>query len=94
LNLFQLGIYGIEQVADALNEPNKQELIQNFYDRMGASQEGEGGEELPPEVVEQFQALASKASPGSPEEDQLMQLLEQFPQLEQVAAEMMGGGDA
>ena len=91
LQLFQAGIYGIEEVARDLNEPNKQELIQNFYARMqgqgpqgGGDPEAEAQEE---QIMEMFaQLIESGIEPGSPEEEQLLQMLQQYPQL--VESEM------
>ena len=82
LNLYQLGIYGIERIADALNEPNKQELIQEFYQRQGIATGSQ--QSVPPEVVDEVEMLMQSAQPGSQEETRLMEIVTQYPELQQL----------
>lgn len=88
IRLYEMGIYGVEDVVMALNEPNKQELIERFYQRqqqqMAQQQQAAGGEQLPPEVVQQFDSLVSQALPGTPEAEQLENLIREYPQLQEA----------
>ena len=88
LNLYQLGIYGIERIADALNEPNKQELIQEFYQRQGIAQGDQA--QIPPELIEEVQALMEVATPGSSEEQRLAEILTEYPELQEA---LTGGAE-
>ena len=89
LKLYELGIYGIERIADALNEPDKQELIQQFYQRQGIATDSSTGS-VPPEVVQEVQQLVETATPGSPEEQRLTEILAEYPELQEA---LTGGGE-
>jgi len=85
LKLYELGVYGVEDIVMALNEPNKQDLIERFYKRQQEAQmQQQGGEQIPPEVIEQFQQLVEIAQPGTPEEEQLREMMEQYPELQEI----------
>jgi hypothetical protein len=84
LELFQAGIYGIEDVVKALDEPDKQSIIERFYQRMSAMQGG-GEEQAQAEAVsEELGALVQQANQsgvGSEDEANLFQVLMQQPEL-------------
>jgi len=77
LELFQLGVYGIEEVVNALNISDKQDVIQNWYVR---------NQQVPPQqqiqqaeqMQEQLGMLVSQVmqeGPGGPSEEALAQLI-------------------
>jgi len=83
LELFQAGIYGIEDVVKALDEPDKQSIIERYYERMSAMQGGEEQAQANP-VSEELGALVQQANQtgiGSEEEAMLFQLIMQQPEL-------------
>ena len=94
MQLFQLGVYGIEDVVKSLNEPNKQEIIERFYQRQQEQQQQQMNAEnqqlgqkmdVPPEIVESVRALMQQGiEPNSPEEQQLQILMEKYPQLQNL----------
>lgn len=88
LERFQMGVYGIEQVVEALNEPNKQELIESYYQRQGMQMQEEGG--VDPEILEKFKELVGRAFPGTPEEDELNAMLTQHPELLNYVTDVSG----
>tara|TARA_R100000664_G_scaffold34013_1_gene53403 strand:- start:2873 stop:4561 length:1689 start_codon:yes stop_codon:yes gene_type:complete len=77
LELFQLGVYGIEEVVNALNISDKQDVIQNWYVR---------NQQIPPQQqvqqAEQMQqqlgslvAQVLQEGPGGPGEEALAQMI-------------------
>ena len=83
VELFQAGIYGIEDVVKALDEPDKQSVIERFYQRQSMMQGAEGQAEGNP-VSEELGALvqmANQSGVGSEEEANLFQILMQQPEL-------------
>ena len=83
LGLFEIGVYGIEEVVNALNIPDKQEVIQNWYVR---------NQQVPPQQqvqqVEEMQenfglavAQVMQEGPGGPSEEALAQMVIQNPEL-------------
>ena len=83
LELFQLGVYGIEEVVNALNISDKQDVIQNWYVR---------NQQVPPQqqiqqteqMQQQLGALVQQTmqeGPGGPGEEALAQLIMQNPAL-------------
>jgi hypothetical protein len=86
LELFQLGVYGIEEVVNALNIPDKQDIIQSWYVR---------NQQVPPkqqvEQVEMIQdrlgqivAQVMQEGPGGPGEEALAQMVMQNPALTEL----------
>ena len=88
IELYQQGIYGIEDVAKALDEPDKQDLIERWYQRQGAPAPGEGEQEQASmdEQLLELVAMANEGGPGSPEEEQLLQVILQQPEIIQSPA--------
>jgi hypothetical protein len=86
---FKEGIYGIEEYAAAVNEPNKKQLIEGWYRRQGLDLAMNRQAELN-KAMERFTQLvgAAREAPdafaGSPEEEQTAQLLMQYPELLQT----------
>ncbi len=83
--LYGLGAYGIEELVNALNEPNKKEVIENWYKRQAMMQgqgDLQGGGQYPEELLELLRA-ASEMNPeelkDSEIEDKILEYLEQFP---------------
>lgn len=83
LELFQLGVYGIEEVVNALNISDKQEIIQNWYVR---------NQQLPPQqqlkqaedIQQQFGEVVAQVmqeGPGGPAEETLAQMIMDNPTL-------------
>lgn len=83
LELYQLGVYGIEEVVNALNVPDKQEVIQNWYIR---------NQQISPQMqVQQAESLQSNFSnaiqqlmeegPGGPAEELVAQIIMSNPAL-------------
>jgi len=77
LELFQLGVYGIEEVVNALNISDKQDVIQNWYVR---------NQQIPPQqqvqqaeqMQQQLGALVQQTmqeGPGGPGEEALAQMI-------------------
>ena len=77
LELYQVGVYGIEEVVNALNITDKQDVIQNWYVR---------NQQVPPQqqiqqaeqVQEQLGMLVAQVlqeGPGGPSEEALAQLI-------------------
>jgi hypothetical protein len=78
-----MGVYGIEEVVNALNISDKQEVIQNWYVR---------NQQVPPQQqvqqVEEMQenfglavAQVMQEGPGGPSEEALAQMVIQNPEL-------------
>lgn len=84
ITLFEKGIYGIEAAVNALSEPDKQDLIEDYYKREGLKQIVERQEQLN-EGFKEFEKLVDKALneteewQGSLEEEKMIDLLKQFP---------------
>ena len=77
LNKMEMGIYGIEDYAMRSGEPDKRGLIERYYERQG---------QVPPEEVAKAQEELGKMAqgeilPGSPEEEQIVQMIQAIPQL-------------
>jgi hypothetical protein len=81
-----LGVYGIEEVVNALNIPDKQDIIQSWYVR---------NQQVPPkqqvEQVEMIQdrlgqivAQVMQEGPGGPGEEALAQMVMQNPALTEL----------
>tara|TARA_R100001530_G_scaffold3566_2_gene5172 strand:- start:2669 stop:4561 length:1893 start_codon:yes stop_codon:yes gene_type:complete len=83
MQLFGAGITGIEEVVNALNIDNKQEVIQNWYIRnqmVPPQQQKEQTEQL----QQKFDVLVSQAmqeGPGGPAEEELANIIMQAPAL-------------
>ena len=83
IELYQQGIYGIEDIAKAMDEPDKQDLIQRWYQRQGAPAPGEAEQEqesMDQQLMELI-VMANEGGPGSAEEEQLLQAIMQQPQI-------------
>ena len=76
--LYEAEIYGIEEWANASSEPDKQKLIDSWNRRHG--QPGQD-EEIPEEIMAEYERLVGMGELGEVEAQQLKQLIEQFPQL-------------
>ena len=80
---FDSGRYGIERWANASDEPDKQELINEFYERQGDAQrkelQAQFAEELP-KIIEEAKAKPEEFE-GSQAEDQLLEMITQLPEL-------------
>ena len=83
MQLFGAGIFGIEEVVNALNVDNKQEIIQNWYIRNQMAppqqqmQEAQADEEKFNSIVTQ----AMQEGPGGPAEEAVAQMVMQMPSL-------------
>ena len=83
LELFQLGVYGIEEVVNALNIPDKQDIIQSWYVRnqqIPPKQQVEQAEMMQ-EQLGQLVAQVMQEGPGGPGEEALAQMIIQNPAL-------------
>tara|TARA_X000001382_G_scaffold74829_1_gene52343 strand:- start:1416 stop:3311 length:1896 start_codon:yes stop_codon:yes gene_type:complete len=83
LELFQLGVYGIEEVVNALNVPDKQDIIQSWYVRnqqVPPKQQVEQAEMMQ-EQLSQLVAQVMQEGPGGPGEEALAQMVMQNPAL-------------
>lgn len=83
LELFQLGVYGIEEVVNALNIPDKQDIIQSWYVRnqqVPPKQQVEQAEMMQ-EQLGQIVAQVMQEGPGGPGEEALAQMVMQNPAL-------------
>jgi len=83
LELFQLGVYGIEEVVNALNVPDKQDIIQSWYVRnqqVPPKQQVEQAEMMQ-EQLGQLVAQVMQEGPGGPGEEALAQMVMQNPAL-------------
>ena len=83
LELFQLGIYGIEEVVNALNVPDKQQIIQNFYVRnqqMSPQQQVQQVEQIQQQFTGAVQQLLVEG-PGGPAEEMVAQMIIENPTL-------------
>lgn len=83
LELFQLGVYGIEEVVNALNIPDKQDIIQSWYVRnqqVPPKQQVEQAEMMQ-EQLGQLVAQVMQEGPGGPGEEALAQMVIQNPAL-------------
>jgi len=83
LELFQLGVYGIEEVVNALNIPDKQDIIQSWYVRnqqVPPKQQVEQAEMMQ-EQLGQLVAQVMQEGPGGPGEEALAQMVMQNPAL-------------
>ena len=83
LELFQLGVYGIEEVVNALNIPDKQDIIQSWYVRnqqVPPKQQVEQAEMMQ-EQLGQIVAQVMQEGPGGPGEEALAQMVIQNPAL-------------
>ena len=80
---FDAGRYGIERWAVAANEPDKEELIREFYERQGEQQRKETQELVAKELPDIIEAAREKPDEfiGSPEEDKLLELVTQLPDI-------------
>lgn len=84
---FEKGIYGIERLAANINEPNKKELIEEWYARNGGDKRM-----IPDEVREQFRQLAMQytvvvqsGDDFSELENEIFRMLQEFPTLIETA---------
>ena len=83
LELFQLGVYGIEEVVNALNVPDKQQIIQNFYVRnqqMSPQQQVQQVEQIQQQFTGAVQQLLVEG-PGGPAEEMVAQMIIENPTL-------------
>ena len=83
LQLFEAGIYGIEEVVNALNVPDKQDIIQSWYVRnqqVPPKQQVEQAEMMQ-EQLGQLVAQVMQEGPGGPGEEALAQMVMQNPAL-------------
>ncbi len=83
LELFQLGVYGIEEVVNALNVPDKQQIIQNFYVRnqqMSPQQQVQQVEQIQQQFTGAVQQLLAEG-PGGPAEEMVAQMIIENPTL-------------
>ena len=86
LELFQLGVYGIEEVVNALNIPDKQDIIQSWYVRnqqIPPKQQVEQAEMMQ-EQLGQIVAQVMQEGPGGPGEEALAQMVMQNPALTEL----------
>lgn len=94
MQLFGAGIFGIEEVVNALNVDNKQELIQNWYIRNQMAPPQQQLQEAQ-EDEERFNSLIAQAmqeGPGGPAEEAVAQMVMQMPSLaESEAFQQMPG---
>jgi len=86
---FAAGIYGIEDYVNASNEPNKKQVIEGYYQRQGLKVAMDRQKELNEAhgVLEQYVTAVldgGEDKTGSPEEEQIAQLLSQYPELLQT----------
>ena len=79
IELFTSGIYGIEDVVRALDEPDKQDLIERFYQRQGMVAPEQQQQEA--DQMQQVIEMVNQAGSGSPEEEQLAQMIMEQPDL-------------
>ena len=89
IELFSQGIYGIEDVVKALDEPDKQDIIERFYQRQGMAAPEQQQQETD-QMAAMIEAV-NQAGTGSPEEEQLMQIIMQQPDL--LTSEALQGLD-
>lgn len=83
LELYQLGVYGIEEVVNALNVPDKQEVIQNWYIRnqqMSPQMQVQQAESLQSDFSNAIQQLMEEG-PGGPAEELVAQIIMSNPAL-------------
>lgn len=83
LELYQLGVYGIEEVVNALNVPDKQEVIQNWYIRnqqMSPQMQVQQAESLQSDFSNAIQQLMAEG-PGGPAEESVAQIIMSNPAL-------------
>jgi hypothetical protein len=86
LELFQLGVYGIEEVVNALNIPDKQDIIQSWYVRnqqVPPKQQVEQAEMIQ-DRLGQIVAQVMQEGPGGPGEEALAQMVMQNPALTEL----------
>jgi hypothetical protein len=77
LELFQLGVYGIEEVVNALNISDKQDVIQNWYVRnqqVPPQQQIQQAEDMQQQLG-QLVAQVLQEGPGGPGEEALAQMI-------------------
>lgn len=77
---FEKGIYGIEEYAKMSSEPDKAGLVKAWYERQGLGQAKQRMGELQ-QAQQALGQLVQTMEEGSPEEDQVAQILQQFPEL-------------
>lgn len=96
MELYQAGIYGIEEVVNALNVADKQDIIQNWYVRnqmVPPKQQVEMAESAQNQMG-QAMAQAVEEGPGGPAEEALVQMvvenpgLTDFPDFQNLPSEM------
>jgi len=83
LELYQLGVYGIEEVVNALNVPDKQEVIQNWYIRnqqISPQMQVQQAESLQSDFSNAIQQLMAEG-PGGPAEELVAQIIMSNPAL-------------
>jgi len=83
MELYQAGIYGIEEVVNALNVSDKQDIIQNWYVRnqmVSPQQQVQQAEELQQQLGMLIEAIMQEGM-GGPAEEQLAQLIMANPAL-------------
>jgi hypothetical protein len=83
MELYQAGIYGIEEVVNALNVTDKQDIIQNWYIRnqmLPPKQQVEMAENAQ-EQLSQSVAQAMQEGPGGQAEESLVQMVIETPSL-------------
>lgn len=83
LELYQLGVYGIEEVVNALNVPDKQEVIQNWYIRnqqISPQMQVQQAESLQSDFSNAIQQLMEEG-PGGPAEELVAQIIMSNPAL-------------
>lgn len=83
MELYQAGIYGIEEVVNALNVSDKQDIIQNWYVRnqmVPPKQQVEMAESAQNQMG-QAMAQAVEEGPGGPAEEALVQMVVENPGL-------------
>jgi hypothetical protein len=83
---FKMGLYGVEDVFNESNETDKQGKIQRWYERQGL-QEAKANQDAMAQALPQFQQAIQQlladpeAVKGSPQEEQIAEMIYQMPQL-------------